>query len=437
MSKLLIRLAVPMIISMLVTGLYNMADTFFVGQLGKTATAAVGVAAPLMNMINAIGYGFGNGGGVAMSNHLGNKERDRASRIASTAVILCFSFTLIIGVLGLCFRADIVKLLGATDTIAPLAEDYIKYIFIGMPFMAASITLSNVLKYQGNPAYAMTGNMTGAILNIILDPIFISVLGLGVSGAAIATISSQMMSFILNFTFCIKTGVVQIRLSNFTTEIKMISRMLILGLPTFLRQFLTSLSAVILNYAARPFGDEAIAAMTIATKVIFFFQAYSMGIGQGYQPFCGYNHGAKKYSRLYEGLKFCVTFGVSTIAVFCIAGFIFAPQIASLFQKDASVIALAAKALRFQFVGVLFTTAIITADSGAQALGQVKKVLTLSVLRYGVFQFVFATVLPKLFGITGVEMLPMCTEIASCIAAVFIIYPVFRSLKNTPDGEDG
>ncbi len=434
--RLIVRLAVPMVVCMLMTGFYNMVDTFFVGQLGKSATAAVGIAQPVMTIITAIGYCFGNGGGTCLSNRLGERNRSGASAAASSAFFLCFGFTLLVGIAGLCFRRQLVPFLGATDTIAPYASEYLLYIFCGMAFSSSSMVLSNILRYQGSPGMAMIASLSGGLLNVVLDPIFIFTLGMGVGGAALATVISQIFGFCLMLAMCLRTGIVELRFKRIELKRRLISQILRLGLPTFFRQFLTSLSVVILNYAARPYGDGAIAAITIASKVVFFFQAYSMGFGQGYQPFCAYNFGARCYDRVYKGLIFSIRASALSLAVLCIPGFLLAEPIAALFSDEHAVIEMAARTLRFFFPAVPFIALMIMLDMCCQTLGQIKKVLILAFMRQGVLLGIFALGLPVLWDFTGVQLAQVFSEMSSLILALILCIPTAKKLKNAVNGSE-
>ncbi len=429
-EPLLISLAVPM------NGFYNMADTYFVGQMGKSATGAVGVAYPVMNMITAIGFGFGNGGGALMANYLGKKDAKNASRSASTAFFLCFGIALGLGILGFLFKGKLVYLLGATDTIAPYAKQYLTFIFLGMAFSSSMNTLANLLRYQGSPSGAMIGNITGGLLNVVLDPILISVCGFGVAGAAMATVFSQFVSWCIVMFLVLRSGIIELHPRNIYLKAELVGRMLKIGTPTFLRQFFTSMSAVVLNFSAKPFGDEAIAAMTIVGKIIYFFQAFTMGCGQGFQPFTGYNQGAGKFARLYKGYKFFITAAILAVIALCTPGYLCSQYLAGLFSKDPDVVAIVSSALRFQFFGVPFTAYIIITDCCCQAMGEIRRVMTLSVIRYGMILPAFYFGFSKLLGLTGVEFAQPASEVAAFIVALFTLRPIIRKIQRTPDGSE-
>ena len=214
-SKLIPKLAVPTIISMLVTSIYNMADTFFVSQINTSASAAVGIIFSVMAMIQAIGFTLGMGGGNCISRTLGNRDDEKAERIAATSFFTALAAGILMAVGGLAFLEPLVRFLGATETIVPYAEDYARYILLGAPVMMGSFVMNNLLRSQGYAFYAMLGITTGGILNMILDPIFIFGFHLGISGAAIATVLSQCISFTILFVQCsMRQGCIRLKISG-------------------------------------------------------------------------------------------------------------------------------------------------------------------------------------------------------------------------------
>lgn len=294
-SRLIPRLAVPTIISMLITSIYNMADTFFVSQLSTSASGAVGVNFSLMAMIQAIGFTLGMGSGNYMSRMLGAREQEKAQRACSTAVYTAFALGLLLAVLGISNIDGLVRVLGATETIAPYAKDYGRYILIAAPYMTVSFVFNNHLRSQGNAALSMIGITTGGILNVILDPVLIFGFHMGISGAAIATIFSQFVSFLILLVLVIRSkNVLKPTPRYFTFKGWVYGEILSAGLPTLGRQGLASVASVLLNVASSGFGDAAVAAMSIVTRIMMFINSALIGFGQGFQPVCGFNFGAKR-----------------------------------------------------------------------------------------------------------------------------------------------
>ena len=304
---LICRLAGPCIISMLVTSFYNMADTYFVGMLkSNAATGAVGVVFSMMAIIQAVGFLFGQGSGVYMSRELGKMNYDEASKMAATGFFSCFATGLLICVLGQIFLEPLAYLLGSTDTILPYTKDYLRVILIGAPWMATSLLLNNQLRFQGSASYAMVGIVSGAILNIALDPLLIFGMNLGVAGAGWATIISQFVSFCLLLIGCSKGSNIRIQLKNFSFQFFYFKTIFKGGLPSLARQSLASLATICLNHAAAAYGDAAIAAMSVCQRITMFGASAMLGFGQGFQPVCGFNYGAGIYSRVKKGFWFSV-----------------------------------------------------------------------------------------------------------------------------------
>lgn len=397
------RLAGPTIISMLITSIYNMADTYFVGSLGKSAQGAVGVVFSLMAIIQAIGFTFGNGSGNNASRLLGQQRQEEAEAFAATGFFVSLMAGVALAVVGLVFLDPLIGVLGATETILPYAREYARYILIGAPWMVSSVVLNNLLRFEGSSSQAMLGITFGGILNMVLDPIFIFVLDQGVAGAAQATIISQGVSFCILLYNSGRKGSLPIRWSRFSPDGKRLSAIIRGGLPAFYRQGLASVATILLNWAAKPFGDAAIAAMTIVGKVNMFSGSALIGFGQGFQPVCGFNYGAKLYDRVRKGYWFCVKVGTAVLAVIAAVMFLLAPQVVYLFQKaDPEVVALGVTALRWQMLSLPFTAYVILNNMMLQTVGENLRASVLSMARQGLFFIPFILILPRVFDFYGV-----------------------------------
>ena len=302
--KLICQLAVPTIISMLVTSFYNMADTFFVGKINTSATAAVGVVFPLMAIIQAFGFFCGHGSGNYISRQLGAQNFEDASRMSATGFVTAFVLGLCILGVGFAFTDPLLYIMGSTETILPYARDYMRIILLGAPYMTASLVLNNQLRFQGSAFYSMIGITFGAVLNVGLDPLFIFVFDMGVAGAAWATILSQFVSFCLLIAGTFRGGNLKLNLRNFSPSLKYYKNIVKGGTPSLCRQGLGSFATICLNLMAGPYGDAAIAAMSIVTRITQFANSIVIGFGQGFQPVCGFNYGAKLYARVREGFWF-------------------------------------------------------------------------------------------------------------------------------------
>lgn len=426
---LVCSLAVPTIVSMLITSVYNMADTYFVGKLGTSATAAVGIAFPLMCIIQALGFTFGVGSGNYVSRLLGQKEIEKAERVATTGFITTLGLGLILMLIGECFVNPLIGILGATDTIAPYAKSYVQYILIGMPWMAGSFVLNNLLRYQGNAFFAMIGIGIGGVLNVFLDPLFIFALNIGASGAAIATILSQFVSFCILLYFCTRGSNIQIHIKKFTPKWEIYKEILRGGLPSFYRQGLASVANIILNTCAKPYGDAAIAAMSIVTRVMQLALSTLLGFGQGFQPVCGFNYGAKLYKRVLEAFWFCVRMAVVVLMVIACIGFINAPHIIGLFRDDPQVIAIGTKALRFQCITFPLSAWIVMNNMLMQTIGKGTKASILALARQGLFFIPVIIFSSSRFGLIGVEVSQPIADVCAFLLAIPLGLSVIKEIK--------
>ena len=400
-KKLIITLAIPTIISMLVTAIYNLADTFFVSRLGVSASGAVGIVYPLMAIIQAIGFMLGMGGGSNISAKLGEKNNDDAQKIGSASFYTSLLFGFIFMLFGMVFLEDILYLLGSTSTVLPYAKDYAKYIIYGAPVMAASFVLNNILRAEGKAKFSMIGLSVGGILNCFLDPVFIYGLNMGISGAAIATLISQCVSFMILLSFLFN-----------------------LGLPSLARQGLASISTIILNTQASSFGgDPALSGMSIVSKVFMIIFSISLGIGQGYQPVCGYNYSSRHYKRVKESMVF--TFVVSTIimTVMALMFFIFSEPTIYMFLGETAegveqVIDIGGKALRFQCLAMPLMSVNVICNMTYQATRKKLTATILSCCRQGIFFIPCSFLLPFMFGITGVELIQPVSDLITFIVSI-------------------
>jgi putative MATE family efflux protein len=426
--KLIVKLSIPTIISMLITAVYNMADTFFVSQIGTSASGAVGIIASLMFMIQAIGFTFGMGSGNYISRSLGNRNEEEADAAASTAFFTVILIGIAMLVFGTIYMEPLVYFLGSTSTIAPYAMDYMRYILIAAPFMLGSFVMNNILRAQGIALYAMFGIAAGGILNMILDPILIFGCHLGISGAAIATMSSQMISFCILLAQCnLRTDAISIRISNFKPGLRLYGIILHAGLPSLCRQGLMSASSVILNTAAGPYGDAAIAAMSIVTRCMMFINSGLIGFGQGFQPACGFNYGAKRYDRVLEAFWFC--FKVATVVLtslgvvfFCLAK----PVITAFRKEDLEVIAIGTKAFRLQLLTMPIQGWIIMCNMLTQSIGYGFRSSLIAIGRQGLFLIPLLLILPGYFGILGVQMAQPIADVLTFILGTVIVTGILK-----------
>ena len=416
---LVLNMAVPSIISMLITSFYNMADTFFVGQIGTTATAAVGVIFPLMSIIQALGFTFGHGSGNYISRKLGQGEVEDAKKMAATGFVSALIAGAFFGLVGLIFLDGLVGILGATPTIAPYARQYAMYILIGTPFMASSLVLNNQLRFQGSAFFGMIGMGVGAVLNIALDPLFIFVLDMGVSGAALATILSQIVSFCLLLRGCTRGGNIAISLKNFSPSWARYKEIARGGTPSLFRQGLGSVATICLNFAAGIYGDAAIAGMSIVKRVLQFANSAIIGLGQGFQPVCGFNYGAKLYGRVRKAFWFTVSLAFCVLLIGSIVGIAFAPQIIAIFRKeDLEVIKIGALSLRLQCIFLPLSAFVVGSNMMLQTIGKPVKASISAAARTGLFFVPAILILPQFFGLLGVQMSQAVADLCSFVLCV-------------------
>ncbi len=430
-SRLIPRLAVPTIISMLITSIYNMADTFFVSQLSTSASGAVGVNFSLMAMIQAIGFTLGMGSGNFMSRMLGAREQEKARRACSTAVYTALALGLLLAVSGIANIDSLVRMLGATPTIAPYAKDYGRYILIAAPYMTVSFVFNNHLRSQGNAALSMIGITTGGILNVILDPVLIFGFGLGISGAAIATIFSQFVSFVILLVLVIRSGnVLKPTPRYFTLKGWVYKEILSAGMPTLGRQGLASAASVFLNVAASGFGDAAVAAMSIVTRIMMFINSALIGFGQGFQPVCGFNFGAKRYDRVLEAYFFCRRVALVFLLTMGVIMFAVSTPIMKLFRReDAEVIRIGALALKMQCVLLPFQSYTIIGNMLTQSIGYSFRATLTAISKQGLFFIPAILILPRLFGIPGLQLAQPVADGLTFVLTQVIVMMVVRELR--------
>jgi len=433
-EKLVLSLAVPSITIMVISALYNMADTYFVSTLGTSQVAAVGIAFPLMAVIQALGFFFGQGTGNYMARALGAQDTDGASRMAATGLISGFIAMALIAAAGFIALDPLVSGLGATQTIKPFAKEYIFFILLASPWMVCATILNQQLRFQGSASIAMVGMLTGAILNIFLDPLFIFVFGLGVKGAAAATMISQMVSFFILFFYGVtRKGNIPINFRHFSPSAPRYAEMFRGGVPALLRQSLMSVASIIINHFARPYGDAAIAAISISNRISMFATSVILGFGQGFQPVCGFNYGAKLYSRVKKAFWFCVRFCCSGLFVISIFLVIFAPDIIALFRKDdLDVIAIGALGLRLQCISLPFTAGIIMVNMMTQTMGKALEASIVALSRQGLFLLPSIFILGPLLGLNGIQLARPVSEIASLVVVIPVLIRTLKILS-APD----
>ncbi len=416
---LITKLAIPTIITMMVTSLYNMADTYFVSQLGKSASGAVGVVYSLMAIIQAVGFTLGMGSGSVVSRALGVKDYKKANQFSSVALFCAVAFGLLLTVFGYIFINPLMSVLGATPTVLPYARDYASYILIGAPIMASSFVLNNLLRAEGKAQLSMVGIASGGILNIALDPLFIFTFDLGVAGAAIATLISQTVSCAILLIMLLSRSIIKVSLKRALTGMSALWEIVRTGAPSFCRQGLASISTILLNNQAGTYGgDEALSAMSIVLKIYMLIFCVGLGIGQGYQPVAGYNYSAKLWSRVRKAFTFTFYVGTACLTLLGVIAIAFAEQIMPLFIDDPKVIEIGARALRFQAFALPFLTTNVICNMTFQAVGHKLKAVLLSCCRQGFFFIPCVMLLPPVFELLGVELVQAVSDFATFLVSI-------------------
>lgn len=428
--SLILQLATPTIISMLITSFYNMTDTIFVSRLGTENSAAVGIVYSIMSIIQAIGLTLGQGSANTVSRLLGEKRRREANELFSTAFFTSLTVALLFAIVALTFKERFVRFLGATETIAPYAEEYASIILIGAPWMAVSYTMNNNLRSEGKAYLGMIGMSSGAILNVILDPILIFGFKMGIAGAAWATIISQFVSFIiLTSHFISKRSNLTLSLRLFRLRWWIYRSIIVIGSPSLIRSLMHTVAAIAMNVFAAPFGDGAIAAMSITTRVMQFLNSALIGFGQGMQPVAGFSWGAKRYDRLREAFLFCTRTAVIAflfIAAVCFAG---ARAIMLLFLKDPVVVAIGTTAIRAQCVLLPVTAFNTLGGMIFQSTGHGKTSSILALVRQGVFFVPLVALLSRTIGLFGLQAAQPCADLLTCTLTLLYVIPFMRRLK--------
>ena len=426
--KLIISLGIPTPISMLITNIYNMADTYFVSQISLSASGATGIVFAVMAILQAFGFMCGHGSGSNISRSLGRKDEENASRFASSGLFLSFCISLVLMIAGLVFLEPLMRLLGSTDTILVEAMNYGRFIFLAAPAMVMSCVCNNILRYEGRAVYAMVGLTFGGILNMMLDPILIFVFHLGISGAGIATMVAQYLSlFILLIPFFRNRTASRLRLSYISRNIDTFINIIVTGSPSLARQGLNSISTAMLNMMAKPLGDAAIAAMSVVGRVSNMLFSLSLGIAQGFQPVSSFNYGAGDYKRVKESTVFTIGFGTALIAVLCTLAFINAPLIISLFRSEELVIEIGSAALRLMCFGLLLLPTVSVTNMLFQGIGESKKALFVACLQSGAFFIPLVVILTRAFGVNGL----ICATPLSYLLAFSVALPmVVKFMRN-------
>lgn len=425
--KLILNLGIPTIISMLITNIYNMADTYFVGGVGESAQAATGVLFTAQAIIQGLAFMLGHGSGTFVAKELANQDPDRATQYVSSAFFLGGGIGLVIAVLGLTFLEPLVLALGSTPTILPHAMDYGFWILLAAPFIICSLILNNCLRYEGKAFYAMIGLTTGGVLNIFGDYLLVKRMGMGVYGAGLATALSQCVSFLILLVMYLTKAQSTLRLKAVSRDPRLYLTVARVGLPSLIRQGLTAVTTGVLNNLTKPFGDAAIAAMSVVSRYSNFLMCVGLGIGQGFQPVASFNYSAKKYDRVKKGLVFTTVFSLLFIGVMSTISMFFAEPIISIFQKHEEVVRIGAKALRYSAFGMVFTAFSTPVNMVYQSIQKPTISSVLSLIRSGGVTIPLLLIGVPVIGLTAIQIAQPTADVVAGILSIFFFVRFLRS----------
>ena len=428
-GHLVSSMAVPSIISMLVSGIYNLADTFFVGQINTQSVAALGIVFSYMSLIQAIAFYFGQGSGNFISRALGSQRAEDAEKMAAVGFFSSFITGCLIAVAGFVLMEPSLRFFGSTDTILPYAKEYYRYILLGTPFIMSCFVMNNQMRLQGNAFLSMIGIVSGAVLNIGLDPLLIFSFGMGVRGAGLATAISQGVSFIILLSLCGKKGGIKIRFGNFRPSWAAYREINAGGLPSFARQGLVSIAAICLNQLAAQYGDGSVAAFSVVSRITILASAALIGYGQGFQPVCGFNYGAGRFDRVraafWHGLIVCSAYCL----ILAVLGFIFAPAIVRVFRSDdAEVIRMGTEILRYQCLTFPLGGLIIMSNMYLQNIRKTGAAIIVSTARQGLFFIPALFIGRALFGFFGLEIAQAVSDVCAFLLSIPLTFPTLQRM---------
>lgn len=427
--KLILNLGIPTIISMLITNIYNMADTYFVGGAGESAQAATGVLFTAQAVIQGLAFMLGHGSGTFVAKELANQDPDEATKYVSSAFFLGGGIGLVIAVLGLTFLEPLVRILGSTETIAPHAMDYGFWVLLAAPCIICSLILNNCLRYEGKAFYAMFGLTTGGVLNIFGDYLLVKRVGLGVYGAGLATAISQTVSFCILLVMYLTKAQSTLRLKSVSRDIRLYLTVARVGLPSLIRQGMTAATTGVLNNLAKPFGDAAIAAMSVVSRYSNFLMCVGLGVGQGFQPVASFNYSAKKFDRVKKGLVFTTVFSLVVIGAMSVISMIFAEPIIAIFQKHEEVVRIGSTALRCAAVGMIFVAFSTPVNMVYQSIQKPTISSVLSLIRSGGVSIPMLVLCVPVLGITAIQIAQPTADVVAGIIGIFFLVRFLRDGK--------
>ncbi len=430
--KALLSMGIPTMIGMLVNAFYNLVDAYFVGGLGESQMGAISVVYPLGQVVVGLGLLFGNGAASYISRLLGRGDKENANKVASTALYSSVSVGAVIILISMVFLHPILKLLGATGSILPFAATYASIYIVSCIFNVFNVTMNNIVTSEGSAKTTMCALLTGAVLNIALDPLFIYVFDLGIAGAAIATAISQVVSTCVYLTYILrKKSVFHFRVKDCTYTKETMSEIFKIGIPTLVFQILTSVSISLINNAAGDYGDSAIAGMGVVTRLISMGSLSVFGFIKGFQPIAGYSYGAKKFDRLREAIKTSILWSTVFCVIFGVILALFPTAIVSQFTKgDAEMIRIGAASLRANGISIMLFGFYTVYSSLFLALGKGREGFILGACRQGICFIPVILLLPIVWGLNGIMYAQPIADVLSAVITVFMAIPLHKKLND-------
>ena len=430
-EKLICALAVPTIISMLITTIYNTADTYFAGKINSNAIAAIGIVYSFMSIVQAFGFLYGHGSGNFMSKTLGEKKTEEAENMAAMGLLFSVCTGIIIAAFTFIYADRIAVLLGGNEILKDDVVAYLKTLAPGIPFIMGGLTLNNQFRFQGNALFGMIGIAFGGILNIFLDPVFMFAFHMGVKGAGTATSISQFISFLFLLFLNRRCGNVGHDIFHIKYSKKIVRLLYLGGTPNFARQTIASLAVLLLNHAAIDYGEISIAAFTVVNRITMFLGASMIGFGQGFQPVCGYNYGAGLFARVKKSFYFCIIVSTGFFTILTVLCIGMTDNIVSLFSDDYEVISLGASILRYQCISVPLMGWIIMSGMFLQNIGRFKDATIVSAARQGIVFIPLILILPHVWGIYGIILVQPIADIGTFLISLPMGIKALRSMNDS------
>lgn len=429
---LIVKMSVPTIVGMLIMVIYNLTDTFFVGLLNdKSMTAAIGVVFSFVSIIQAVGFWFGYGSGNIMSKKLGEQDEEEATIISSIGIAFSIISGFLIAIMSWLFISDFTNFIGgnASVNLFKFTTQYLKVIIISVPFSLYSITIYNQLRLCGNVKDGMIGLLLGMFSNMVLDPVFMFIFKFGFVGAGYATLTGQIIACISLTMLAKRNGNIPASLKNAKCSKERIYHILMGGMPNFSRQAITSVSLILLNRVAANFGDSIIAALTVSSRIVAIAYMIMIGWGQGFQPICAMNYGAKKYDRVRSAFKWTVVIGTGFLVISTVVLYIFSEYLITLMSKDSEVISIGVQILRMQCITIPLLAYYAISSMLMQNIGKYFGSLIISISRQGIFYIPLLYLLTNLYGKMGIYLLQPIADILSFVLAVIVVYKIKNELK--------